>query len=92
MSKTFKDLNFTFEEDENCVSCRNGMCISNATLKDSGKEMNVCVYTNNDFTDILITASDNSSTESNSDIEKSFTSENSAVEFLCQTFSNFKCF
>lgn len=92
MAKTFKDLNFHFEIDSNCVTCRDGSCISNAVLQENGEEYNVCVYTNSDYTDIQISASKNSNSSSNTDIDELFTSENDAVTFLCDKFSNFKCF
>lgn len=91
MPKTFKELNFTFELDSNCITCRDGFCLSNATLKSNNEERNICVYTNPDFTDIQIVVHKNSSTESSEDFEKFFDSEESAVEYLCSTFNNFKC-
>lgn len=92
MSKTFTDLNFTFNVDEQCVTCRDGFCLSNATLKETGEDYNVCIYTNHDYSDIQVTASKNSSSDNENDIDNHFESESDAVEFLCSTFSNFKCF
>lgn len=91
MSKTFKDLNFTFEIDSSCMTCRDGFCLSNATLKSTNEDCNISVFTNPDFTDIQITVSYNSNTDSNVDLEQFFDSEDSAVEFLCDSFNGFKC-
>ena len=91
MSKTFKDLNFTFEIDTSCITCRDGFCLSNATLKSTGEDCNISVYTNPDFTDIQILVSSNSNTGSCEDLEQFFDSEESAVEFLCNSFNGFKC-
>jgi hypothetical protein len=60
-------------------------------LLTSGDDYNVEIFTNPDFTDIQIVASSNSSSTSHSDFDEYFSTEQEAVEFLCNNFSNFKC-
>jgi len=92
--RTFKDLNLNFDFDEEiiCNTCRDGSCHNIATCTKDNVEYSVHISTNPDFTDINVSAVTTSNTESGDDIDEYFTNENDAVEFICKTFTDFKCF
>lgn len=89
--KTFADFNLQFEELSDCMTCRDGYCSNTSTYIKNGEEYNVQIFTNADYTDIEISASSNSNTDSSFDLQESFNSETEAVKFLCENFSEFKC-
>ena len=89
--KSFADFKLQFTALSDCATCRDGYCSNTATLSTSGDDYNVEIFTNPDFTDIQIVASSNSSSTSHSDFDEYFSTEQEAVEFLCNNFSNFKC-
>ncbi len=89
--KTFADFKLQFTALSDCATCRDGYCSNTATLSTSGEDYNVEIFTNPDFTDIQIVASSNSSSTSQSDFDEYFSTEQDAVKFLCNNFSNFKC-
>jgi hypothetical protein len=89
---TFAEIGLTFNFDSECVTCKDGNCHNVATCKKDGQDYNVHVSTNQDYTDINIYASCSSSNDSVGNIDKDFSSEKEAVNFLCQTFDSFKCF
>lgn len=89
--KTFADFNLHFEQISECMTCRDGYCSNTSIYIKDGQEYNVQIFTNPDYTDIEISASSNSNTDSTSDIVQQFNSEVSAVKFLCENFINFKC-
>tara|TARA_R110000868_G_scaffold33215_1_gene120814 strand:- start:2928 stop:3203 length:276 start_codon:yes stop_codon:yes gene_type:complete len=89
--KTFADFNLQFEQLSECLTCRDGYCSNTSTYNKTGEEYNVQISTNPDYTDIEISATSNSNTNSSSDIVEYFNSEESAVDFLCKNFNAFRC-
>ena len=90
--RTFEDLGFTFDFDEECATCQNGSCHNIAVCKKDGKEYSVHISTNKEKEFFDIYGYTNSSTDSDDDFYESFTDENEAVNYVCSTFDNFKCF
>ena len=90
--KTFKDFGLTFEFDPDCMTCSDGSCHNNVTSKKDGKEYNVHISTDRDFSYFSIYATEQSNTDSSSTIEEQFDKEEDAVKFVCENFEWFKCF
>jgi len=90
--KTFAEFGLTFEEDADCITCHVGSCHNNVTSRKDGKEYNVHISVDYDTNEYWISASDNSTSDSDSDIFESFENEESAVQFVCANFDWFKCF
>lgn len=89
--QTFKDLGLDFSYDSACITCSNGSCHTIVQSKLDGKEYSVHISVSPDGYTYSVTATENSSTNSNSDIEESFNNETTAVQFVCKTFDGFKC-
>jgi len=92
MSKTFEDLGLRFDFDNSCVTCKDGSCHAMVTSKKNGNEYSVHISTDEEMNEFEIYASQSSSTFSGLEIHETFTEEDKAVDFLCSTFQNFKCF
>lgn len=90
--KTFKDFGLTFEFDETCATCFEGNCHNKVTSKKDGKEYNVHISTNKEFTKFAIYATETTNVDDSNSIEKDFDNEEEAVKFVCDNFEWFKCF
>lgn len=89
--KTFKDFGLSFEFDPTCLTCQQGNCHNNVTSKKDGKEYNVHISTNREFSIFNIYATEQMNTDSETTIEETFTDESKAVRFVCENFDWFRC-
>ena len=92
LPKTFAEFGLTFEEDASCITCDAGSCHNNVTSKKDGNEYNVHISVNYETKSYWITAINNSSSSSKTDLIENFTIEEDAVKFVCENFDWFKCF
>ena len=92
LPKTFKDFGLEFHYDKNCVTCSDGNCHNIVTSKHDGREYSVHISTDREGTFFSVYATEQVNTSADTDIFKTFTEENVAVEFVCDTFDWFKCF
>jgi len=90
--KTFEQLGLVFTKDSGCMTCRDLSCHNNVPSTFNGREYNVHISMNSEKTDFHVHASENSNTNSPSDINATFNKELDAVGFVCKNFDWFKCF
>lgn len=95
---TFRELGITFTKDQNCPSCKSGTCHGRATgiHQDIEYYIHVSVYESYctdacTSTEYSIDVSENSSTFSGNDLNRAFTVELDAINYLLDTFVGFKC-
>ena len=89
---TFEEIGIYFTANSSCITCRDHSCHNTAKLKSNSAEYNVHISTDIERTAFFISATLDSNTFTDNDIEKIFYNEHDAATFVCNTFEWTGCF
>ncbi len=95
---TFSELGMKFTQQTDCPNCQTGSCHNRASGKYEDREYSIYVsvsqtHCTEDCTSVRyeICVSENSSTFSGDELNRTFDNEIDAVNYLLDTFVDFKC-